>query len=302
MAEHNDLQAPPEQRGTVAHHLASLKRGFIAEQYAALAQHAAHKAWSHVDSLATLMEGEANVRRDRATTSRMRWARFPVIKTLEQFRWDWPTRINRLQVQNHFRLEFIKDKSNVIFLGGVGVGKTHLATALGSTACLQGYAVLFARAIDVINTLAAAQSAGRLKAELKKYTKPARLILDELGSLPIDKTGADRLFHVMSLRYEQGALFITSNRAFKAWPTIFNHDSTLTSAVLDRLLHHADTSIIEGKSFRMQDQLESETSLHQGSPDPSLLTPASASLTLQCRIFTPLTPQRASHIFTWPIL
>jgi DNA replication protein DnaC len=87
-----------------------------------LAKQAAHKAWSHVDYLARLLEGEANVRRDRATKSRMRLAHFPVIKTLEQFRWDWPTRINRLQVQNHFRLEVIKDKSNVILLGGVGLG------------------------------------------------------------------------------------------------------------------------------------------------------------------------------------
>jgi DNA replication protein DnaC len=131
MAEHNDAQTPPEQLGTVDHHLAYLKLGFIAEQYAALAKQATHKAWSHVDYLAKLMEGEANVRRDRATKSRIRLARFPVIKTLEQFRWDWPTRINRLQVQNHVRLEFIKDKSNVILLGGVGLGKTHLATALG---------------------------------------------------------------------------------------------------------------------------------------------------------------------------
>jgi len=123
MAEHNDAQTPPEQLGTVDHHLAYLKLGFIAEQYAALAKQAAHKAWSHVDYLARLLEGEANVRRDRATKSRIRLARFPVIKTLEQFRWDWPTRINRLQVQNHFRLEFIKDKSNVILLGGVGLGK-----------------------------------------------------------------------------------------------------------------------------------------------------------------------------------
>lgn len=256
MAEHNPAQTP-EQLGTIDHHRASLKLGFIAEQSAALATQAAHKAWSHIDYLATLMEGEANVRRDRATKSRIRLARFPVIKTLEQFRWDWPTRINRLQVQNHFRLEFIKDKSNVILLGGVGLGKTHLATALGYAACLQGYAVLFASAIDVINTLAAAKSAGRLKAELKKYTKPALLILDELGYLPIDKTGADLLFQVISLRYEQGAIIMTSNRAFQEWPVIFNHDSTLTSAVLDRLLHHADTIIIEGKSFRMKDQIES---------------------------------------------
>lgn len=243
--------------GDVEQHLTYLKLAFIAQHYAPLATQAAQHEWSHVVYLARLMEGEANLRRDRATKSRIRLARFPVIKTLEQFRWDWPTRINRLQVQNHFHLKFIKDKANLILLGGVGLGKTHLATALGYTACLQGYSVLFTSAIDVINTLSAAKSAGRLKAELKKYTKPALLILDELGYLPIDKTGADLLFQVISLRYEQGAIIITSNRAFKEWPVIFNHDSTLTSAVLDRLLHHADTIIIEGKSFRMKDQIES---------------------------------------------
>jgi DNA replication protein DnaC len=257
MAASSNHQQSTTPLSNLDQHLAYLKLSFITEQYAALATQAADKAWSHVDYLARLMEGEADVRGDRATKSRIRVARFPVMKTLDQFRWDWPTRLNRLQVQNHFRLAFIQDKSNLIFLGGVGLGKTHLATALGYTACLQGYSVLFASAIDVINTLAAAKSAGRLKAELKKYTKPALLILDELGYLPIDKTGADLLFQVISLRYEQGAIIITSNRAFKEWPTIFNHDSTLTSAVLDRLLHHADTIIIEGKSFRMKDQIES---------------------------------------------
>jgi DNA replication protein DnaC len=237
-------------------HLTYLKLAFIAQHYAPLAQQAAQHAWSHVAYLAKLLEGEANMRQDRATKSRIRLARFPVIKTLEQFRWDWPTRINRLQVQNHFHLAFIKAKTNLIFLGGVGLGKTHLATALGYAACLQGYSVLFASAIDVINTLSAAKGAGRLKAELKKYTKPALLILDELGYLPIDKTGADLLFQVISLRYEQGAIVITSNRAFKEWPKIFNNDSTLTAAILDRLLHHAETIIIEGKSFRMKDQIE----------------------------------------------
>ena len=99
----------------------------------------------------------------------------------------------------------------------------------------------------MINTLTAAKSTGRLKQEIKKYAKPALLIVDELGYLPIDKSGADLLFQVISVRYENGSTLITSNRAFKDWPKIFNNDSTLTSALLDRLLHHAETVVIEGK-------------------------------------------------------
>ena len=117
--------------------------------------------------------------------------------------------------------------------------------------------MLFARAIDVINTLSAAKSAGRLKAALKKDTQPALLILDELGYLPMDKAGADLLFQVIALRDAQGAIMLTSNRAFQEWPTLFNQDNTLTAAILDRLLHHAETVIIAGKSVRMKDQLES---------------------------------------------
>lgn len=256
MSDTQDPQPVTTPFSDLAQQLSYLKLPFIAEHYAPMATQAAHKAWSHVDYLARLTQGEVDVRRDRATQNRIRLARFPVIKTLDQFRWDWPPQINRLQVQHHFRLGFIQDCVNLIYLGGVGLGKTHLATALGYTACLQGYSVLFASAIDVINTLAAAKSAGRLKPELKKYTKPALLILDELGYLPIDKAGADLLFQVISLRYEQGAIIITSNRAFKEWPKIFNNDSTLTAAILDRLLHHADTVIIEGKSFRMKERLD----------------------------------------------
>ena len=137
------------------------------------------------------------------------------------------------------------------------ITETHLASALGYEACLKGHFVYFTTAIDVINTLSAAQARGMLKQELKKYTKPDLLVLDELGYLPIDKAGADLLFQIISLRYEQGAMIITSNRAFKNWPEIFNNDSTLTSAVLDRLLHHAETVLIEGKSYRMKDKIES---------------------------------------------
>ena len=238
-------------------HLKYLKLPFIRYHYQAVATRAAQKNWAHIDYLENLADGEAALRRDRSIQRRIRQARFPVIKTLDQFNWSWPKKLNRLQVKNLFRLKFVADKSNVIFLGGVGLGKSHLAAALGYHACLEGNSVLFATAIDVINTLAMAQAIGRMKQELKKYTRPSLLILDELGFLPIDKAGADLLFQVISLRYEQGALVITSNRAFKNWPEIFNNDATLTSAILDRLLHHADTVVIEGKSYRMKDRIES---------------------------------------------
>jgi DNA replication protein DnaC len=131
-----------------------------------------------------------------------------------------------------------------------------LSIALGHTACLNGHSVLFTTAVDIINTLAAAQSAGRLKREFHRYLKPAVLIVDELGYLPIDKHGADLLFQIISQRYERAPMVITTNRAYKHWSQIFNNDSTLTSAILDRVLHHADTVIIEGKSYRSKDEID----------------------------------------------
>jgi DNA replication protein DnaC len=232
-----------------------LKLSFIREHYADFAAQGAEQQWDCITLLARLIEGETHHRQDRSIERRIRLARFPVRKTLDDFNWTWPKRINRLQIQNLFRLRFIEDSANVIFIGGVGLGKTHLGIALGIAACHQGHSVLFASAVDVINTLAAAQTTGRLKHELRKYTRPRVLVLDELGYLPIDKTGADLLFQIISQRYERGSTIISTNRVFRKWAEIFNNDATLTSAVLDRLLHHAETVTIEGKSYRMKDQI-----------------------------------------------
>jgi DNA replication protein DnaC len=240
----------------LAEQLAILKLVAVAEQYAPMATEAAQKQWPHVDYLARLIDSEAQRRHQLAIQRRVAAARFPCLKTLDQFDWNWPKKINRTQVQNLFRLAFLKDKTNVIFMGGVGLGKSHLAGALAHEACLQGHSVLFTTAVDIINTLMAAQTVGRLKNELKYYLKPTILAVDELGYLPIDKAGADLLFQVISQRYEQGSILLTTNQPYKHWPKIFNNDSTLTSAVLDRLLHHAETVIIEGKSYRMKDQIE----------------------------------------------
>jgi DNA replication protein DnaC len=235
-------------------HLEYLKLSFVQNHHGELAQQAAQHQWDHVEYLRRIMEGEYSERRQRVIERRLKAARFPVLKTLEGFRWDWPRKINRMAVQDLFRLEFLKQKSNVVFLGNVGLGKTHLATALGYAACQQGASVLFANAISVINDLSAAQKRGLLKRQLKTYLRPELLALDEIGYLPIDQHGADLLFQVISQRYEQGSIVLTTNKPFKQWPSIFNNDSTIASAVLDRLLHHAHTIVIEGSSYRMKDR------------------------------------------------
>jgi DNA replication protein DnaC len=238
--------------------LQRLHLGYVQTNYQALARKAAEQQRSHVDYLAQLVEGEFTMREMRSIERRIRNARFPVRKTLDDFQWSWPRKINRLQIQNLFRLNFVATCTNVVMIGNVGLGKTHLAIALGHTACTGGHSVLFSTAIDIINTLAAAQSAGQLKRQIRRYVQPAVLIVDELGFLPVDKLGADLLFQIISARYERAPIVITTNRAYKHWPQIFNNDSTLTSAILDRVMHHVDTVVIEGKSFRMKDEIEQE--------------------------------------------
>jgi DNA replication protein DnaC len=229
---------------------------YMQSNYQALARKASEQQRSHLDYLAQLVDGEFTTREMRSIERRIKNARFPVRKTLDEFQWSWPKKINRLQIQHLFRLDFIATCTNVVMIGNVGLGKTHLAIAMGHAACTSGYSVLFTTAIDIINTLATAQSAGQLKREIRRYLTPAVLIVDELGYLPIDKHGADLLFQIISGRYERAPIVLTTNRSYKHWAQIFNNDSTLTSAILDRVMHHVDTVVIEGKSFRMKDEVE----------------------------------------------
>ena len=165
-------------------HLDALTLFFIREHYPDAVHRAAEEQSDHLTVLERLAEGEAHLRRDRSIERRIRLARFPVKKTLDSFDWSWPKKINRLQVQNLFRLRFIDEATNVVLVGGVGLGKSHLVTALGLQACQRGHSVLFTSAIDAVNTLAAAKAAGQLKRDLRRYLRPRLLILDELGYLP----------------------------------------------------------------------------------------------------------------------
>jgi len=235
--------------------LQRLQLPYFVQHYPDLTEQAARETWTHGRFLEQLVAGEIARRDEALVARRVKAARLPGIKTLDGFDWSWPKKINRAQVQHLFRLEFMPH-GNVILLGGVGVGKTHLAIALAYTACLHGKTALFTSAVDIVNALAAAQATGGMKREMARLLKPSLLVIDELGYLPIDKFGADGLFQVISQRYERGSTVITTNRAFKQWPEIFNNDSTLTAALLDRLLHHAESVVIEGRSYRMRDQTD----------------------------------------------
>ena len=245
------MKREPEE---LAHILRRLSLTTIAEHYEEMGQEAAREGRGPVDYLRRLAEAEDAARYERSVQRRTRAAHLPLIKTLEQFDWSWPTHINRAQVQDLFRLRFIEQHTNVVFIGGVGLGKTHLALALAYTACLHNVATLFASAVEIVNALSAAQATNHLSKALKAYVAPRLLVIDELGYLPMDKRGADLLFQVISARYEQSATLITTNMVYKQWPRIFNNDAILATAILDRLVHHCETITLEGKSYRTKDQ------------------------------------------------
>lgn len=237
--------------------LTQLRLPSLRDNYQDLAKHVIAKGLGHVDYLEKLIDGELAARIEHGTQRRIKNARFPYHRTLDQFDFTCPAKIDRLLVEHLFRLDFIKNRANVIFLGTCGLGKTHLAIALGIQACTAQYNVLFTSAIDMINRLADAQASHRIDAELKRYLKPQLLIIDELGYLPIDKFGADLLFQVISKRYQNGSIVLTTNRVFKDWPNMFHDDSVFTAALLDRLLHHHELVKIEGNSYRMRKPTES---------------------------------------------
>lgn len=247
----------PKPSKRLEENLKYLKLNYFAENYSSTAEDAAKKHITHVDFLAELADGETAARSEKAIERRIRNARLPFHKSLDQFQWSHPEKINRMQIENLMRLQFVDKHENIVLLGGCGLGKSHILSALTIRACQMGYNCLFASAIDIINNLTAAKAANSLDRALKRYISPQILICDELGYLPIDKLGADLLFQVISKRYECGSVLLSSNRAFKQWINIFNNDSVVTSAILDRVLHHCEVVTIEGQSYRMKDKTAS---------------------------------------------
>ena len=232
-----------------------LRLGGVAAQYTALAQKAAEKQTSFTDFVEELLTAERESRRARAREMFARIAGFPAIKTLDQYDFNFATGAPRKQIMELASLAFVERAENVVFLGPSGVGKTHLAIALGYLATQKGYKTRFFSAADLVLMLEAAQRQGRYRQAMHRAVNAYKLlIIDEIGYLPMSREQANLFFQVVAQRYERGSMILTSNLTFGSWDTAFAGDTVLTAAMLDRILHHSIIVSINGESFRLKDK------------------------------------------------
>ena len=248
------MTKPSDDHEQLLRDLQILKLTRIAEIYREVLNDASRKNNSILEILKTLVAEEVIARSERALVRRIRQARLPKKKTIQEYKFDFPKRIPKQRILRLFDCQFIEEHFCGVFIGPTGVGKTHFLTALGYVACERGITVRFTRVVDMINVLTTAQLNGTLEKALRTYVKPSLLLLDELGYLPIDKRGADLMFQVVAARYESGSIVLTTNRAFRDWGKIFDVDNTLATAMIDRLMHHGEAYLIRGDSYRMKDK------------------------------------------------
>jgi DNA replication protein DnaC len=207
------------------------------------------------EALEELLSAQVELRNARRLEAAMRSSRLPAVKTSSDFDFSFQPSIRREQMESLHELGFVERKENVIFLGPPGVGKTHLAISLAIAAAQSGRRVYYGTLGDLITSLEEAQTAGKLLARMKTLTHPAVLVVDEIGYLPISRTGAMLFFQLMSRRYEHASTILTSNKGFEEWGEIFG-DEVMAAALIDRLLHHCHIVNIRGNSFRMRHHTE----------------------------------------------
>jgi DNA replication protein DnaC len=252
--------------------LEQLKCKSMAEQMDTVAEQAAKAEWSYLEFLDHLLDTEVAARYDRDVTMKTKLAHFPFAKSLDVFDFTFQPSVNERQLRELATARFLTHGENILLLGPPGVGKTHLAIALGMAAIAQRHSVYFLTMVDLLEMLNKDVKEDRLSHRLRTLCKPKLLILDEMGYFPLDRMAAQFLFQLISRRYQKGSIILTSNKSFGEWGDIFT-DQVLAAAILDRLLHHSTTINIRGNSYRLRQKQKAGVFHDLDSPPKEVTAP-----------------------------
>src|SRR5205823_13625467 len=247
--------APLSRRDRLRHLLADLRMPGALEALDAILQGVDGGTLTAPEAIEQLLAAQVQLRNNRRLQAAMRSSRLPVVKQLHDFDFTFQPSLRREQMESLHELGFVERRENVIFLGPPGVGKTHLAISLAIAAAQSGRRVYYGTLIDLITSLEEAQAAGRLARRLAVLTHPSLLVVDEIGYLPINHSGAVLFFQLMNRRYERASTVLTSNKGFEEWGDILG-DDVMAAALIDRVLHHCHLVNIRGNSYRMREHTE----------------------------------------------
>ena len=249
----------------VLEQLQRLRLGYVAERLDAVLAEAARQEPTYLDFLDQVLQQETAAKQRKRVAMGIQIAHFPTVKTLEEFDFKFQASVDQRLVRELATGRFLSQAENVLIFGAPGVGKTHLAIGLGRAVVEAGHSVLFTSATGLLASLAKAETDGQLADRLMFYAKPKLLIIDELGYLPFERRSAHLFFQLVARRYERGSLLITTNQLVTQWGAVFG-DEVLAAAILDRLLHHSHTLMIQGDSYRLRQK--KKAGLISGRPVP----------------------------------